>query len=692
VRPTRIKLFRLIVVSLFSVFVLLAAAAFLVIAFYPEKNLLENISTMAEGATGRKITIGHLNYGIRGVTLDRVSVYDGTGEKDPVIFTADEVSLMFSIRGLLLDRKLKVKRISLKNPSFTIEYDDKGVSNIERIIDSIKSRSGGTGPGASIERIYLANARISLRDSIPVLRPLEGQYTATAEVTIGDDKAVRVSNCSLRLPGTRGLLNPEVEITVKDSNFKIFGDVKLHNASLLWVYMWGTNVTIPYDLINGTVTDLEITKDHVSGHAVATSTLRNSPRIVSADGKCFVNINKETVLLSGIKGGLNGSTFILQNLLFTFNGDIIHFGVTDMDVRVDDVRPLLPFLPEKLSGKVRGSISLAGGRYNSDMDLAGVSFDARNRLVTDLNARLSLRNNLYRIKDIPVRILDSPCTLSVANTDPGMKKIFVEISAEKMVLDEGMLAVSSTNEPVKVPIEVNGRIRIDDLVFNTVKLRKLDLNFTIHESAIDLHGFSTQFTGGAIRGKGSIDLDKMPPHASVSFQFDGIRIQNMDIVKEKLNERVFGLGRGKGQLNFNLDRTMTKSLGGRLEMQIDRGKLVDTGIQNGLGIFLSELKYKLNNLEFNTIYGNLTLEGDRVRANSIIFNSENVRLKVEGDFDKKLVARPLMINLEFNRHFIQDLPGPIALGLSKYLTGSWYVIPFSCIGDITDSKNIKRLH
>ncbi len=688
---TRLKIFRVISVSLLSVLLLFSLSAFTVLYFFPESRLLARLTTMARQATGRLITISHLKYGIRGVYLGRVVIHDGLSEKDPVILTADEVRLMFVIKSLFLEKTFKVKSVSMKNLNFIIQYDDKGVSNIERIYQSIHKGDGSAGPGASIESIRFTNAGISLRNAPKVLKPLEGDYSITGEISLNQDKSLHLSNCSIKMPENRGRLWPELSLTMNNGDFKIFGDVKLADASLRWVYMWGDNLTLPYDVVNGNVFDLEITKNHVSGRAVALSTLNNSTGTVSADGRCHVSISGNTVLLSEVKGALNGSTFLLQKLLFSFKGDIIQFIVKDMDVRVEHVRPLLDFLPDKLTGKVAGSISFQKGLYNADMDLLGVSFDQKSKFITDLTTSITVRNNIFRKKDIPLKFMDYPCSVSIASTDPNFKKLFVDVSAESIVFDEKKIPSGTSREEVNVPVEITGRVSIGELKADSFAMKKINVSYSILKDTVSFHRITGEFTGGSIMGKGSIDLGQNPPGASVSFQFSDIKIQNLDIVKEKFNERLFGLVHGKAMLNFSLNRDISKSLNGRVELQIDRGKLVDTGIQNGLGIFLSELKYKLNNLEFNAIYGNLTFEGESIKANSIIFNSDNVRLKIEGDFNRDLIARPLMINLEFNRHFIQDLPGPIALGLSKYQTGSWYVIPFSCTGDITESKNIKRL-
>ena len=49
------------------------------------------------------------------------------------------------------------------------------------------------------------------------------------------------------------------------------------------------------------------------------------------------------------------------------------------------------------------------------------------------------------------------------------------------------------------------------------------------------------------------------------------------------------------------------------------------------------------------------------------------------------------MKLEFNNHFIKDIPRPAVAVFNEYASGNWFVIPFSLNGNITESKNMKML-
>ena len=136
---------------------------------------------------------------------------------------------------------------------------------------------------------------------------------------------------------------------------------------------------------------------------------------------------------------------------------------------------------------------------------------------------------------------------------------------------------------------------------------------------------------------------------------------------------------------------MTETLKGNAVFNVSKGKVVNTGIQNGLIIFLAELRYKLKDLEFSRIYGNIDIDGKDLTINTFIFNSEDIRLAMNGKINSDLTASNMSVKLEFNNHFIKDIPRPAIAFYNEYLSGRWYTIPFLLNGNITDSKNIKML-
>ena len=695
-KPTKLRTFKRIVKALLiiviSLIIIVATGVTLFINLYPKEDLLDIITTGSESALHRKISIGDINYSVRGIVLNKVIIHDGPTAKDPIFAKSEEVNLQFSIFELIFQRKLTFDRIGLLNLSLNIIYDKDGKSNIGNFLRSIKTEKSTESPVTTdISSIYLQKARITLKNPPEILKPLEGRYIFTGTLSLNKNKRIDISNCSIVLPGKRGRVQPTVSI-YPEKNFKITGGTLLKNVSLSWVYRWSKSKNkMPWDIVNGRVSKLQITRNFVKGHAKVTSSLTNYNKIVNANGSCHVNIRGRKINLDNIQGSIGETSFSLNSLILGFKGKLIKFKVTNINANVKDVLPILSFLPSQLSGKVAGNLYYQKEAFNGTLSLKNVALDAKNSLLTNVSTNITIKNNIFKKQNIPVFVNKNPCLVSIASTDPKLKKLFINLHSKKLVLNGLKLSGGKSNKEFKSKVEITGSVNIRELIYNKLKFSKFQAHYALRGASFNINGFSSQFLDGTLQGKGAINISRKPPQASIKFQFNNIKVQNIAGFTKKFKDRFFGSSYGTVALDFDIGENLEKSLYGKVEFNIRKGKLVNTGVQNGLGIFLSELKYKLRDLEFKRIYGNLTLKGKNYVVNSFIFNSQNIRLKIEGSLNKEFVARPLLINLEFNRRFIEDVPGPVALILSKYNTGNWYVIPFSCVGDITNSKNIKRM-
>jgi len=158
-------------------------------------------------------------------------------------------------------------------------------------------------------------------------------------------------------------------------------------------------------------------------------------------------------------------------------------------------------------------------------------------------------------------------------------------------------------------------------------------------------------------------------------------------IHENRTGRIFGNAKARGNLRFNpFLQNIEDSLQGKCDFQISNGKIANTGIQDQLGIFLDPLKYKLKDLEFNTISGSITISGKSYRFNPLVFTSPDIRLMAEGSVTNKDTLDS-KITLEFDNTFIQDLTNPAAmLALNRYKKGKWYTRHFAIKGNISEGK------
>lgn len=680
------KKFKIIVIIITSLFTITAATAALFLYIYPKDKLLSLIISEVEQSLQRKIIVNDIDYSFRGIILRDLIIYDGGTSEAPILTSADRASIRFSLFSLFYKR-LSISAIAVDDLKINIIYSD-GLSNIERLLEDIQS-GGETPLTTEISRITLNNARITLGEAPDVLKPLSGGYTVNGTVDISEKGKISLSDSRVILPKKRGIITGDLLISTGTSNFEITGYVKLNNFSILWTYEWGDSVNLPFISYTGSVKKLRITKNIVQGHVNGSSQMMGNKNL-HANGFCKVDIPGKMVYLSNVSGSLQSSKVTIKELIFSFGGKIIQSNYTNMSADLADLSPFLKSIPEASYGYVSGNLSFANNRYNGNIELENVGYNKADNLISDINGSIALENNVFKKENVPLLIHGQPFRLSIASTDGELNRFFISLKAQKFTIKQGGDKKKLPDLNVAIPFEVSGNIGIKSLSIDDLHTSDLLVNCSLNQNIIEINRLNCSFMGGRVLGKGRIDLSMQAPYIDFSVQFNDVKVQNISNLSEKFKNRVFGIANGGADVKFTLEKDFTihRSLRGKMEFNIDKGKFVNTGIQNSLGIFLSELRYKLRDLEFNKIYGNFNISGQTYIINSFIFIAPDIRLKVDGYLNRSLEG-DIPINLEFNDNFIQDLPNPARLRLLQYKRGNWYQRKIQVKGDITDSKNYK---
>jgi hypothetical protein len=680
--------FKLTVIIITSLFIITAATAALFLYLYPKDKLLNILISEVEHSLKRKIIVTGIDYSIRGIILRDLTIYDGETPEDPVLTSADKASIRFSLFSLFYKR-LSISTIAIDDLKINIIYSD-GLSNIERLLEDIKGR-GKTPLTTEISRITLNNARINLGEAPDVLKPLSGGYIVNGTVDISEKGRISLSDSEITLPKKRGIISGNISISTDTPNLEISGSVKLNNCSILWTYEWGEDVQLPFISYSGMVKNLSITKNIVQGYVSGSSQMRGN-KTLHAKGFCKVDIPGKMVYLSNVSGSLQSSKVTIKELIFSFGGKIIRSNFTPMQVYLSDLSPYLPSIPKDSYGYVTGNLRFADNRYNGDIEFTNAGYNKAENLISDINGSIVLENNIFKKENIPLLIHEQPFRLSIASTDGELNRFFINLKAQRFAIKQSGDKKKLPDLNVTIPFEVLGNIDIDDLSIDDIHTSKLLMNCSLKKKIVEINRLNCKFMGGSIQGRGSVDLSRRTPHIDFSVQFRDVKVQHISNLSEKFKNRVFGIASGEADIKFILEKdySIQNSLRGNMEFNIDKGKFVNTGIQNSLGIWLSELRYKLRDLEFNKIYGNFNISGQTYIINSFIFIAPDIRLKVDGYINRNLEG-DIPINLEFNDNFIQDLPNPARLRLLQHKKGSWYQRKIQVKGDITDSKNYKIL-
>ena len=701
-KKTVIKVIKIFIITALVVAVLIAGSLAALRYFFSEDKIKEIFISESSAFLKRKIVIDDLRYGLSGIVISGFVLYDGMSENDPVIFKSKELNLGFSLFDLI-HKKLNIKNISVDSSEFEIVFDENNKTNLQKLISELpKSDSKKGSISANVSRLSLLNAKISVVDPKRYFTPLGGDYIISADIDLSKKNIIAINNCTLKLPENRGLLKPNISIAKVDTSLLIEGGTKLNSASLLWIYKWipPGKAHPPYSLVNGEVDKLkiEITGDKnviVEGYASAVSTLSNSSLNVTADGYCRVNVKQKTIHLWNVNGKIDSSSLFLQNLLFTFGGHLMSFDVKNISADVAHIRSILNKIPAKLFGYVKGSLACANDKFSGDLSISNAGYG--NDLISGITTDITINDNSIKKTGIPVVLLGNACTLSVATTDDSLKRIFVDIKGQNFVIKDqpagaagGGNATPSPVSPVEnLPFSINGRLDLASLKYGKFNFGETSINYSLSGGVLTVPSLVTNFMQGNISCEGRMSL-KGQPAISATTRFDRIVLQDLAAIYPNLQKRAYGLLSGSGNLSFTAGSDILSSLKGNIRFQVNNGKIVNTGIQNGLGIWLSELKYKLTDLEFNNINGEIQISGQNYFVDKFIFDSENIRLRLHGKINHEFEASGMNISLEFTPRFIQDIPA-VGLALQNRKEGNWFIIPFLGNGKIAEGKNIKML-
>ena len=674
------------------------------------------IKTGAEKALKRQVSIDSIEYSIRGVLLNNVSIYENLPDgKSAELARAEEAVIRFSLLSILKG-DIRIDTVAFKKFRIVWEFTKDGDSNLKRLLNDI-SQESDTSSGATkvhVSKLLLYECSFILSNPPQNYKPLEGEYIIDAAVNIKEGGILSVSDSRIVLPEKRGTLYPEIEINTSDK-FSIHGNTKGVNLDIPWTYGFSkSRVNLPFQTVNCNIEDLNITTEAVKGHLKGNSSLKGTGKILYVDGWCTVDIPGMMVYISSVTGKLGDSTVRLDSMDISSskNSGIKKFNASGFSINLADARSFSNVIPSGLYGRVNGNLSYNGKSYSGKTELSGIGYTGNAEIISDINTVIDINNGIIKKESIPCRIFGNSSSISVATTDSSFTNIYLVIRTERIEADKIKFnkpgsnrdtsdSDKSTGSPdsggsrpgqgIDIGINIAGKVQVKEFVYDAYTFRNIDSDFRVSGNTVKIPGLTADIFSGRLYGSGKIDISGNTPYTQIQVKYNNIKVQDITINNENMKDRFFGFADGTANLNFQVKENMLSTFRGNTTFSITRGKIVNTGVQNGLIIFLAELRYKLKDLEFQKIYGNVDIDKNIFTINSFIFNAEDVRLLMNGEVNSELVANNMSIKLEFNNHFIKDIPRPAVTVLAEYLSGNWYTIPFTASGSLTDSKNIKML-
>lgn len=709
-----LKFLRISIISAVILSVITAAAVSLIFYFYPKDSVLAMIKNGAEKALKRQVAIESIEYSIRGVLLNNVTVFetlpDGTKSE---LVRSEEVVINFSMLSIL-KKDIKIDSIYCRKFRLVWEFTQDGTSsNLKRLFSDMARNSGDGGEKkkVKISKILLSQCSFVLVTPPLKFKPLEGEYIIDCTINIKDNNKLVLSDSRIILPDKRGEIYPEVDITTT-GGFMISGSTKGVNFNVPWTYGFAKKkIDLPFQIVNCNIDNLEITKTAVKGHVKGTTTLKGTSKVLNADGWCTVDIPSKMVYLGDINGKLNKSSARLNSMHISVatGGGIKKFSASDLSVDIDDASSFSKLVPAGLYGTARGNLSYDGHTFSGRIELANTGYTGNAEIVSDINTVIDINSGSIKKESIHCNIFGNSSTVSVATTDNSFKSFYIIIKSDRIEADKIKFRKSKVQtdasgsdeasgssgsstgggQGINIKFNIAGKVQVRELVYENYIVKNIDSEFRASGSSIKIPGLTADIFSGKLYASGKIDISGSVPDTQIQVKYNKIKVQDIAFNNENMKDRFFGFADGTANLNFKVKEDMLSTVKGNTIFTITQGKVVNTGIQNGLIVFVAELRYKLKDLEFQKIYGNIGINGNQFTINSFIFNAEDVRLLMDGMINSDLIAKNLSIKLEFNDHFIKDIPKPAAAMLKKeFGSGNWYIIPFHANGDITDSKNI----
>lgn len=704
------KRFITILASLLATFIL---AGILIILFFPKQKIIGLVSDGVENTIGKKIIIKSIDISFNGIILkDIVLTHKDTTSKidkkdlpkngknsknidktkktlvikkiiEPII-RAKEIRLGFSFWSLL-DKEFVINQISVIDPQLKLTIDNDKKTNIDDIIKKIEE-AGKKGKKTKIESIKIRNLSLTIESTEKNIKILNGTHKIDSNIELKNDHAT-VDSLKIELHQKRGIIKANLKINIKKAEITD-GTINVKNGNPQWIYEH-IKVNLPYYNINGELTNFRFKDKVIDSQVKASSSLKGIPHKLLVESFGRIDLNKDTVLLSDTNGKINTSEAVIQKIYFSLKNILYDISVPKCSVNFSDIKPLATIIPNKLYGTYNGSFYYKYGKISATGKVSNVLYDLKKKFLSGLTMNISITNNIFKKEDVICYIMNQPGKVSFASTDGKLERIFLNVGFDTFEYKTNPKDTTPTDLSVDLGFKVTGKVSINKLIYNEYKFFKITSNYSISNNNLNYSRSKLNFLNGNVYMQGNIGLTKDPVVKSM-ITFNNVKMQQVSQFSKKLKNRLFGTAKGQANISFHLNKKILKDVTGTLDIHATKGKIVNTGIQNGLGIFLTELKYKLRDLEFKTVYSNIQMNKSIYKINSFVFNSDHIRLKMKGIVNYELFAKNLNMNLEFNEYFIQDLPVAVRVAMRKWLNGKWYIVPFTINGDISDSKNIKQ--
>ncbi len=642
------------------------------------------IVSKARTTLNRHIEAGKIDYSAGGIKIHSVKIHETDSAESEVMISIKSVSVRFSLLSLLKD-DFQLKKIYFNDAEINIRYDN-GKYNLKSLIDDMKQNN--SGDGASKPDIKFSNCMVNLISTENEYNPARGSYIFGGDLSFDGD-IIEADNFSVTLPESRGNIETDFIITKENDKSVISGNLNILKLRLDWLYEIEDITGLPFIEANGKLSAFVLKDGIIEGKAEAKSQMSKGG-FLEADGKLKIIFSEKNITIEDAEASLNHSKAKVTYLNIITTGPQINFTAPSADLTLPDIFPYLDFIPSGIDGYYKGAVSYRAHKLNLEGDLSNGSFLKTKNLITGVNTKISVKNNIFSHENISFTFRNKPASISIASLDESLENFAANISIPDAETDDfsilGEALVQSKSSPSTTTVK--GTLSIGQIKFKKGVAERVTLKFSKSGNAFSVPSASFSLFDALFAGEFYISDLSGKGNGNFKMRFSNLKIQKLSELDDNFSDRAFGIAEGKAEGHFSLSaKKFSDELNYHSEFTITNGKITNTGLQNNLGFLLDPLKHKLRDIEFNRIYGSFDAYGPKYSIRQIAFTSRDIKLSVAGDVNKDKSGN-INIKLEFNNDFIADIPNIAYINLSKYKSGKWYLIPIRAKGsDITKKDN-----
>jgi len=656
----------------------------LFLLFFPKDKISSIIVSKARNTLNRHIEAGKIDYSAGGIKIHSVKVHETDSSDSEVMISIKSVSIRFSLISLLKD-DFKLKKIYFDEAEINIRYEN-GKYNIKTLIDDM-------GKNESVESssrpdIKFKNCRVNLISTEKEYLPACGIYSFGGDISF-DGEIIEADNFSVLLPDSRGSIETEFVVTKENTKPVFSGNLNISQLRLDWLYKIKDITGLPFVKADGKLSAFVLKDGIIEGKAEAKSQMSKGG-FIEAEARLKINFSEKNITIENGEAALNRSKAKVSYLNIITNGPQINFTAPSSDLILTDIFPYLDFIPSGIDGHYTGSASYRANKLNLEGDLSNGSFLKAKNLISGVNAKISVRNNIFSHENIPFTFRNKAAVISIASLDESLDNIAANISIPEAETEDFALLGEAFGQTSSSPSKtsVKGTLTLGQMKFKKGIAEKVTLKFAKSGNTLSVPSVSFTLFDALFAGEFNVSDLSGKGNGNFQMRFSNLKIQKLSELDENFSDRAFGIAEGKAEGHFSLSaKNISDELNYHSEFSITNGKIINTGLQNNLGFLLDPLKHKLRDIEFNRIYGSFDAYGPKYTIRQIAFTSRDIKLSVSGDVNKDKSGN-INIKLEFNNDFIADIPNIAYINLSKYKSGKWYLIPIRAKGsDITKKDN-----